>query len=144
MVARRVKSKAGRWGDRNVERQRVVMDALIALFDQADPGVGRLRKFVLSLLFAPTMRIVCDLIAVPTRRFRADCDIPRSVVREVFWKSEHSRDGLRAGFADVRMLATDLGLLNPASRVLWKICRIDGDASRYRSEPARTTGSRIR
>lgn len=111
---------------------------------QVVPRMGRLRKFALSLLFAPTMRIICDLIAVPTRRFRTDCDIPRSVVREVFWKSENSRDGLRDGFADVRMLATDLGLLNPASRVLWKICRIDGDASRYRSEPARTTRSRAR
>ncbi|MFD4428302.1 diiron oxygenase [Nocardia sp. NPDC058497] len=111
---------------------------------QAVPRMGRLRKFVLSLLFAPTMRIICDLIAVPTRRFHTDCDIPRYVVREVFWKSENARDGLRAGFADVRMLATDLGLLNPASRVLWTICRIDGDASRYRSEPARTTRSRTR
>ncbi|MFD4428301.1 TetR/AcrR family transcriptional regulator [Nocardia sp. NPDC058497] len=38
MVARRVKSKAGRWGDRNVERQRVVMDALIALIEESEPG----------------------------------------------------------------------------------------------------------
>ncbi|WP_433576524.1 AurF N-oxygenase family protein [Nocardia brasiliensis] len=105
----------------------------------AVPRLGRLRKFALALVFAPTMRIICDLIAVPTRRFRTDCDIPRSVVRDVFWRTPHSRAGLRENFADVRMLATDLGLINPVSRILWKISRIDGDASRYRSEPARAS-----
>ncbi|MEV6278141.1 diiron oxygenase [Nocardia sp. NPDC051832] len=105
--------------------------------EHAVPRMGRFRKFVLSLVFAPTMRIICDLIAVPTREFRRDCDVPRSVVKEVFWRSPESRKLLRDFFADVRMLATDLGLINPISRVLWKICRIDGTASRYRSEPAR-------
>ncbi|MGW0245240.1 AurF N-oxygenase family protein [Nocardia goodfellowii] len=105
---------------------------------QAVPRLGRTRKFALSLVFAPTMRIICDLIAVPTRRFEKDCDIPRYVVREVFWRSPNSRDGLRDSFADVRMLAADLGLINPVSRLLWRLSRIDGTASRYRSEPART------
>lgn len=101
------------------------------------PRAGWFKRFVLSLVFAPTMRIICDLIAVPTREFRTDCDVPRSVVREVFWSSPQGRKTLRDFFADVRMLAEELKLMNPIARVLWKICRIDGKASRFRSEPAR-------
>ncbi|MFB8002036.1 diiron oxygenase [Nocardia sp. NPDC056000] len=106
--------------------------------ENAVPRMGRFKKFVLSLVFAPTMRIICDLIAVPTRKFRRDCDVPREVVNEVFWSSPESRKVLRDFFADVRMLAYELDLMNPIARVLWKISRIDGPASRYRSEPART------
>ncbi|MFF2552788.1 diiron oxygenase [Nocardia sp. NPDC058058] len=106
--------------------------------ENAVPRMGRFKKFVLSLVFAPTMRIICDLIAVPTRKFRRDCDVPREVVNEVFWNSPESRKVLRDFFADVRMLAYELDLMNPIARVLWKISRIDGPASRYRSEPART------
>ncbi|NEW26900.1 AurF N-oxygenase family protein [Nocardia cyriacigeorgica] len=103
----------------------------------AVPKLGPVRRFVLSLLFAPTMRIACDLIAVPTREFRKECGVPRRVVHEVFWGSPESRKVLRGYFADVRMLADELGLMNPVARPLWKLCRIDGPASRYRSEPAR-------
>ncbi|MFI6871237.1 diiron oxygenase [Nocardia sp. NPDC050406] len=101
------------------------------------PRAGRLKRFVLSLVFAPTMRIICDLIAVPTARFRTDCDVPHSVVRDVFWGSPQGRKTLRDSFADVRMLAEELKLMNPIARVLWKLCRIDGNPSRFRSEPAR-------
>ncbi|MGK8465312.1 AurF N-oxygenase family protein [Nocardia cyriacigeorgica] len=104
---------------------------------KAVPELDPARKFVLSLLFAPTMRITCDLITVPTPAFRRRCDVPAQVIREVFWRSPQSRKMLRDSFADVRMLATDLGLMNPPARLLWKLCRIDGPASRYRSEPAR-------
>ncbi|MEV0245189.1 diiron oxygenase [Nocardia sp. NPDC050712] len=110
--------------------------------EHAVPRLGRFKKFALSLVFAPTMRIICDLIAVPTKEFRQDCDVPQSVLDEVFWGSPESRKLLRGFFADVRMLATDLGLINPISRILWKICRIDGTTSRYRSEPARSHGGR--
>ncbi|MGX1773725.1 AurF N-oxygenase family protein [Nocardia brasiliensis] len=101
------------------------------------PRMGRFKKFVLAVVFAPTMRIICDLIAVPTREFRIACDVPRSVVREVYWRSPESRQMLRDFFGDVRMLAQDLGLITPIVRPLWWICRIDGAPSRYRSQPAR-------
>ena len=38
-------------------------------------------------------------------------------------------------FADMRMLAYDTGLMNPLSRLMWRICEIDGKPSRYRGEP---------
>jgi hypothetical protein len=41
-------------------------------------------------------------------------------------------------FADVRMLAHDAGLMEPRSaRLMWRLCKIDGEPSRYRSEPQR-------
>ncbi|MGW4246126.1 AurF N-oxygenase family protein [Nocardia sp. NPDC004722] len=101
------------------------------------PQLGPIKKFALSLVFAPTMRIICDLIAVPTRKFRHDCDVPHSVVRDIFWRTPEARKMLRDFFADVRMLAEQLDLMNPVARILWRLCRIDGAPSRYRSEPAR-------
>lgn len=39
VVSRRVKSTKGRWGDRNAGRQRVLIEALIALVEESEPGV---------------------------------------------------------------------------------------------------------
>ena len=40
-------------------------------------------------------------------------------------------------FGDIRMLCDELGLMNPFALMMWRICRINGPASRYRSEPQR-------
>jgi hypothetical protein len=41
-------------------------------------------------------------------------------------------------FADVRMLAYDTGLMRSrVARLMWRICKINGKPSRYRSEPQR-------
>jgi hypothetical protein len=60
------------------------------------------------------------------------------VRKEVFFRSPESRQMLRDMFGDVRMLCHDVGLMNPLARLMWRICKIDGPRSRYRSEPART------
>ena len=44
---------------------------------------------------------------------------------------------LRDMFGDVRMLCHDTGLMNPLAKLMWRICRIGGEPSRYRSEPQR-------
>ncbi len=44
---------------------------------------------------------------------------------------------LRDMFADVRMLCHDTGLMNPFAKLMWRICKINGKPSRYRSEPQR-------
>ena len=44
---------------------------------------------------------------------------------------------LRDMFGDVRMLCHDTGLINPIAKLVWRICKIDGRPSRYRSEPQR-------
>jgi len=35
------------------------------------------------------------------------------------------------------MLCRDTGLINPIAKLVWRICRIGGRPSRYRSEPQR-------
>ena len=48
---------------------------------------------------------------------------------------------LRDMFGDVRMLCHDTGLINPIAKLVWRVCKIDGRPSRYRSEPAASTWS---
>ena len=101
------------------------------------PDLPRRKRFWLSLYVPVVMRVLCSAIIVPPRAFWKTFDIPRSVRKEIFFKSPGSRKMLRDMFGDVRMLAQDTGLMNPLAKLMWRICRIDGQASRYRSEPQR-------
>ncbi|GAA4822750.1 diiron oxygenase [Nocardioides caeni] len=93
------------------------------------------QRFAISLAFPVIMRVLCDVIMKPSRKMQKDLGIPRSVVREVYWKSEKSEKLLRDTFGDVRMLADELGLMNRFSRPLWRMLGIAGKPSRFRSEP---------
>jgi hypothetical protein len=84
------------------------------------------------------MRVGCSAIVVPPRAFFKEFDIPKSVRKELFFDSAQSRQWRRDMFGDVRMLCHDTGLMNPFARLMWRICKIDGRPSRYRSEPQRT------
>ncbi|MFH5227281.1 AurF N-oxygenase family protein [Antrihabitans spumae] len=101
------------------------------------PQMSTVGRFGLSLAFPVIMRVLCDSIAVPPPSFWKTFDIPASVKKDLFWDTPSSRQTLQDYFADVRMLAEDIGLMNPVSRAIWKICKIDGRPSRYRSEPSR-------
>ena len=101
------------------------------------PHLSRTKRFFLSLYVPVTMRVLCSAIIVPPRAFWAEFDIPRSVRKDIFFKSPESRKMLRDMFGDVRMLCEETGLMNPFAKLMWRICRINGDASRYRSEPQR-------
>jgi hypothetical protein len=101
------------------------------------PHLSRRKRFWLSIYVPLVMRVLCSAIIVPPRAFWKEFDIPRSVRKEIFFKSPESRAMLRDMFGDVRMLASDTGLMNPIAKLVWKICRISGEPSRYRSEPAR-------
>ncbi|MGK2903203.1 MAG: AurF N-oxygenase family protein [Mycobacterium sp.] len=101
------------------------------------PGLRRRQRWMLSLFVPPTMRILCSAIMVPPRAFWKEFDIPRSVRKELFFDAPESRKALRDMFSDVRMLCHDTGLMNPIAKLMWRICKIDGPASRYRSEPQR-------
>ncbi|MGB8406815.1 MAG: diiron oxygenase [Mycobacterium sp.] len=101
------------------------------------PDLSRWKKFWLSLFVPVTMRVLCSAIVVPPRAFWKTFDIPRSVRNELFFDAPESRMFLRNMFSDVRMLSYDTGLMNPIAKLMWKICKIDGPPSRYRSEPQR-------
>ncbi|MGH3969503.1 MAG: AurF N-oxygenase family protein [Mycobacterium sp.] len=101
------------------------------------PYTPRRTRFVLSLYVPIIMRMLCQAIVAPTRSFFKEFDIPRSVRKELFFDTPDSRQALRDMFGDVRMLCEEVGLMNPAARLMWRICKIDGRPSRYRSEPQR-------
>ncbi|BBX06037.1 AurF N-oxygenase family protein [Mycolicibacterium aichiense] len=101
------------------------------------PHLPRRKRFWLSLYVPVVMRVLCSAIIVPPKAFWKEFDIPRSVRKDIFFSSASSRQMLRDMFGDVRMLCHDTGLMNPLAKLIWRICRIDGAPSRFRSEPAR-------
>ncbi|MCV7346590.1 AurF N-oxygenase family protein [Mycolicibacterium rhodesiae] len=101
------------------------------------PHLSRRKRFWLSLYVPVVMRVLCSAIIVPPKAFWKEFDIPRSVRKDIFFSSAPSRQMLRDMFGDVRMLCHDTGLMNPLAKLIWRICRIDGAPSRFRSEPAR-------
>lgn len=101
------------------------------------PRLGRIDRFIISLLFPVIMRVLCDVIMVPSKAFRTEFGIPRKVMKELYWKAPESRERLEGLFGDVRMLAEQSGLRKGRlARWMWRVCKIDGRPSRYRSEPA--------
>jgi P-aminobenzoate N-oxygenase AurF len=100
------------------------------------PRLRRHERAVLSVAVPVIMRWLCDEILVPSRRARKDMGIPRSVVKDLYWGKPESRKMLRDLFGDVRMLAEETQMMNPVSRRVWRLMKIDGRSSRYRSEPA--------
>jgi hypothetical protein len=101
------------------------------------PRMVRRSRFALSLYVPIVMRALCQAIVVPSRGFFWKFDIPRSVRKEVFFDAPESRQALRDMYGDVRLLCNNVGLMNPLALLLWRVCKIDGQPSRYRGEPRR-------
>lgn len=100
------------------------------------PHMLRISRLCLSLYVPVCMRLLCQA-TVPPRSFFKKFDIPRSVRKDLFFDAADSRQTLRNMFSDVRMLCHDVGLMNPLALLMWRICKIGGRPSRYRSEPQR-------
>lgn len=99
------------------------------------PQKSAVQRFLLSLVLPVMMRFLCGMITVPPKEFRTEFDVPRSVMKDIFWRSPSSKQFLRNVFGDVRMLGDQCGLMNPVSRLIWRVLGIDGRSSRFRSEP---------
>ena len=99
------------------------------------PRLGKVDRFIVSLLFPIIMRVGADLIMIPPKSFRKRFGIPRKVMKDLYWKAPESRVRLQEMFGDARMLAEQSGLMTRSSRLMWRLCKIDGRPSRYRSEP---------
>lgn len=99
------------------------------------PHLGRINRFIVSMLFPIIMRVGADLIMIPPKAFRKEFGIPRKVIKDLYWRKPESRKRLQEMFADARMLAEQSGLMTRSSRRMWRLCKIDGRPSRFRSEP---------
>ncbi|MCX6399828.1 MAG: diiron oxygenase [Propionibacteriales bacterium] len=103
------------------------------------PHLGSVHRAFASVLTPVLMKVLSDAIVVPGPKAIRAMGIPKDVVREVWWESPESRKMLRDMLGDVRMLAEDLGLMNPVSRRVWRVLGIAGRPNRFRSEPSRAT-----
>ena len=101
------------------------------------PRMRARKRLWLSLNVPLMMRLGCQAIMVPPRSFFREFGIPRHVRKELFFRAPESRQALQDMFADVRMLCADTGLMTWPAKLMWRICKIDGPPSRYRSEPQR-------
>jgi hypothetical protein len=72
---------------------------------------------------------------IPPKAFRKEFGIPRKVIKDLYWDAPESRARLQEMFADARMLAEQSGLMTRSSKRMWRLCKIDGRPSRFRSEP---------
>jgi len=96
----------------------------------------RWRRVLLRYLYPLTMRILAGVIATPSRGFCKQYGIPRTVIKDLYYRKPESKKMLKDLFADVRTLAEDSGLMTPGTRAVWRALEIDGRPARYRSEPA--------
>ncbi len=101
------------------------------------PESNAVNKLVLSVAMPIVMRIAGRAIVTPPRSFFKEFDIPDHVRKELFYGSDEAKQVFADYFVDVRALAERIGLMNPVSKQVWKLLRIDGPTSRYRSEPLR-------
>lgn len=98
--------------------------------------LNRVERHLVALATPLIMRWLCDEILKPSKQARRAMGMPDEVFRELFWRAPESRVMLRDLFGDVRMLLESAGLMTFSSRRLWRILKIDGKPSRFRSEPA--------
>lgn len=101
------------------------------------PESNAFNRFVLSIAMPIVMWILGRAIFTPPRSFWKEFDIPDYVRKELFYGSKESKQEFSDFFGDVRTLAKDIGLMNPISKAVWKLLKIDGHTTRYRSEPLR-------
>jgi hypothetical protein len=101
------------------------------------PELNRRQRAWMSLAAPLCLRVLCSAIMVPPREFWEEFDIPREVRKDIFFGAPESRKMLSQMYSDVQMLVEDGGLMNRPAKMVWKICRIYGTPSRYRSEPKR-------
>ncbi len=101
------------------------------------PDANPFNKLVLSIAMPIVMWILGRSIFTPPKAFFKEFDIPDSVRKELFYGSKESKQVFSDFFGDVRTLAQDIGLMNPIGKAVWKLLKIDGHTTRYRSEPLR-------
>ncbi|MBF6331639.1 AurF N-oxygenase family protein [Nocardia transvalensis] len=101
------------------------------------PEANAANRFVLSIAMPIVMFILGRAIYTPPRSFWKEFDIPDHVRKELFYGTKEAKREFSDFFGDVRTLAKEIGLMNPVAKGVWKLLRIDGHTTRYRSEPLR-------
>ena len=96
--------------------------------------MGPIRRGLLGVLTPVVYRLMCDMILAPSRSSYRELGIPRRVIKEAYWGGSQSTELLSETFADLRMLAENIGVRTRLTRPLWKALGIDGRPARFRGE----------
>lgn len=102
------------------------------------PELGSINRAACAIAFPVAMRWLGGEIMTSPRELKERFEIPDEVWGEAFWRSPRSRAIMVSYFADMRALATELGLMNRLTKRLWGWLGIGGEPSRFRGEPDRT------
>ncbi|NNN22189.1 MAG: diiron oxygenase [Acidimicrobiales bacterium] len=85
------------------------------------PELGRTRKFLLGLVVPILMAIMVRLMVYPSRHYCRKNGVPMSAFLEAI-NSLEAKQLLKDAASKPRKLSFDLGLINPVSTKIWKIC----------------------
>ncbi len=83
------------------------------------PKLGRVRRAALSVVFPVFMVVGARLMLLPGRAYRKDAKIPRAVLRAAY-DTPVGRTKLANSVHRARLLAYELGLMNPTARFVWR------------------------
>jgi P-aminobenzoate N-oxygenase AurF len=88
------------------------------------PGSSRLHKQALGIAAPVILGIMARIMLSAPGSMIRHFEIPRHVVNEAYRKNPEAQAEVRASLTKVRDLCAELGLLGPASRLVWKLMGI--------------------
>jgi hypothetical protein len=77
------------------------------------PKMSKSQKETASVAFPVMLRKVADVIMRPSSEAQKQMNIPKKVVKEIWWDSAEGREFLANLFPDARKLAAEVGLKSP-------------------------------
>ncbi|MFG2006019.1 diiron oxygenase [Spirillospora sp. NPDC048911] len=88
------------------------------------PHMAAPQRFMLSLVVPPSMKLGVLLILTPPVAMGRQFQIPEQVMKETYWATDHSKDLISRAVSNVRGLCSEIGLINPASKRIWRLLNI--------------------
>jgi len=84
------------------------------------PHLGRVRRAMLAVGAPVVLSIMAQLMMRPSPAIIREYGIPEAVIDQVYTRNPGHRANTLAALDKVRTLATELGLITPATRRLWQ------------------------
>ncbi|GAA2640015.1 diiron oxygenase [Actinomadura fulvescens] len=88
------------------------------------PRLAAPQRFVLSLVVPPSMKLGVLLILTPPLAMERHFHIPEQVMKETYWATDRSQDLISKAVSNVRGLCSEIGLINPVSKQVWRLLNI--------------------
>jgi hypothetical protein len=86
----------------------------------AVPKLGRLQRTWIAIQSPVILAVMASVMMRPPRALVRTYDIPKAALAEAYGPGSAARDETRASLRKVRNLLTELGLITPISKRLWR------------------------